>query len=111
MTLNTKENCAESIASRLIRTRRWRQDLATRYPQDTRNLGAVETLARLASDANNLTDEHWAALKPHYNWSSERWNESVSIAARHVEFRPCMKTFDAFIHDLISILSETSVAA
>jgi hypothetical protein len=82
-----------------------------KYPSDIRNPRAAETLERLVDEAPSLTDEQFTALAPHFNWSSERWQNALALAARHVEFAPGIRTFEAFINDLIDILSEESVAA
>ncbi len=111
MNLNTKENCVASLSASLTRTSRWRDTLQKKYPNDPRNGRAAETLSRLADEAVNLTDEQWAQLAPFYSWVSETWCEAVSQAARHVEFQRNVRTFAAFVHNLINILSEERAVA
>jgi hypothetical protein len=102
---NNKQNCSDSIYRSLVRTADWRKNLQTRFPTDPRNGRASETLARLANDADGLTEESWSELKPFYSWSSERWSNAVSEAARRVEFQRNIRTFPAFVEDLTHILS------
>jgi hypothetical protein len=110
MIKNTKENCINDIASSFRRTARWRLELQSKYVNDPRNGRAAERLEQLADEASGLTDEAWAELSPHYSWCSGTWNDAVSLASRHVEFRS-VKTFAAFINDLLCILAEQNVAA
>lgn len=85
--MNDKNECVESITTTLDKTSAWRKSLAIRYPDDAaRNLRAAETLSRLAQEAASLTDEHFAALSPHFNWASERWPSAVNETARGVGF-------------------------
>jgi hypothetical protein len=84
--------------------------LKAKFPNDPRISRAAETLARIAGETDNLTEEEWASLSRHYDCSSSVWAESVSQAARDVEFRHDVRTFHAFINNLIGILSEQNVA-
>ena len=93
------------------RTSRWRESLQKKYPSDARNGRAAERLLQLADEAASLSDQQWAELQPFYSWSSESWIESVSLAARHVEFQRNIRTFPAFVQNLICILSEERAAA
>ncbi|MCK1640456.1 hypothetical protein IVA95_23440 [Bradyrhizobium sp. 157] len=88
----------------------WRKFKATQYPNDPRNPRAAETLARLAREGENLSDDDWAQLKPHYDWASEQWQEASDQAARLVEFRRDVIDFDGFVLMLRNLL-EVQVAA
>jgi hypothetical protein len=109
--MNTKSDCINAIFGSLTRTSRWREGMKKKYPSDPRNGRAAETLARLANESCNLSDAEWSALQPHFHWASEKWSDALSQAARHVEFQRTIKTFPDFVQNLISVLSETSVAA
>jgi hypothetical protein len=111
MTLNDKEDCAVSLKGCLLRTKKWRDGLQIKFPNDLRNGRAAETLERFANEATDLSGEAWAELKPFFNWTSGAWSDAVSQTARLVEFRN-VNTFPIFIKILVRILSQpTSVAA
>jgi hypothetical protein len=84
--------------------------LKAKFPNDPRISRAAETLDRIAGETDSLTYEEWTTLSPFYDWSSGVWAESVSEAARDVEFRHDVRTFHAFVNNLIGILSEQNVA-
>jgi cyclopropane fatty-acyl-phospholipid synthase-like methyltransferase len=109
--INSKDDCIGSLCGAFMRTSRWRSSLQKKFPSDARNGRAAETLSRLADEAVNLTDEQWLALQPHFHWTSEKWADDLSQATRRVEFQRNVRTFPAFVQDLISVLSENSVAA
>jgi hypothetical protein len=109
--INSKQSCSDSLSASLMRTRNWRRGLQAKYQNDTRLGQAVETLNRLAGETKDLTDEQWQALAPHYYWSSGTWADAVSMASRRVEFQHNVRTFSAFVNQLIDILSEQNVAA
>jgi hypothetical protein len=111
MTDSKKEACSYSLATSLLRTRDWRGVMKVKFPDDPRNEKARLTLDRIAGETDNLTDEEWASLKPHYDWSSGRWADAISLASRRVEFRHEVRTFHSFVSQLIGILSEQNVAA
>jgi hypothetical protein len=108
---SNKQACSDSLATSLLRTRDWRRVMQAKFPNDPRNEAAALTLNRIAGETNNLTDEEWEFLKLHYDWSSGAWADSVSLASRRMEFRHDVRTFHAFINQLIGILSEQTVAA
>jgi hypothetical protein len=85
--------------------------MQAKYPHDTRNGVADETLTRLADEASNLSDEAWQELSQFYNWSSGSWNDAVSLASRRVEFQCKVRTFSEYVNHLISILSEQNAEA
>jgi hypothetical protein len=111
MNLNTKDRCINSLSTKLASTCHWRKNVRKRYPTDERNARAEETLARLTTEIDHLTDDQWTQLQPFYHWASESWNDAVAQAARHVEFRPHVRTFRDFVTDLVVILNEQQVAA
>jgi hypothetical protein len=111
MNLNTKPTCITSLSAKLKSASHWRASVRKRYPADTRNARAEEILTKLAGEAGQLTDGQWNQLQPFFNWASEPWNEAVARAARDVEFKPHVFSFDGFIDDLIAILHEQQAAA
>jgi hypothetical protein len=70
MTDSNKEACSYSLATSVLRTRDWRNVMKVKFPNDPRNEKAAITLNRIAGETDNLTDEEWAFLKLHYDWSS-----------------------------------------
>jgi hypothetical protein len=111
MTLNDKQDCIASLNACLSRTANWRRGMQAKYPNDSRNRLAAETLDKLASEANDLTDEAWEnELKPFFNWTSQAWSDAVSQVSRMVEFRG-VNTFPGFTRLLARVLSQSSVAA
>jgi predicted aminopeptidase len=109
--MNSKQSCSDNLCGSLTRTAVWRRGLQAKYANDPRNGKAAATLERLAAETNDLTDEQWTALKPYFNWSSGPWADAVSLASRHVEFQRNVRTFSAYINQLIGILSEQNAAA
>jgi cyclopropane fatty-acyl-phospholipid synthase-like methyltransferase len=109
--INSKQSCSDSLPASLRRTRDWRRGLKAKYPNDSRLGQAADTPDKLAGEANDLTDEQWQELAQHYNWSSGTWADAVSMASRRVEFQHNVRTFSAFVSQLIGILSEQNVAA
>jgi len=111
MTNSNKQSCEDSLRTSLLRSRDWRRRLKAKFPNDQRISRAAETLDRIAGETDSLTDEEWDTLSPFYDWSSGAWAESVSQAARNVEFRHDVRTFHGFINNLIGILSEQNVSS
>ncbi len=85
--------------------------MAAKYPADPRNARAAESLAKLATHANELTDEDWTQLQPHSGWASERFRESISTAARSAGFQNKIKDLPTFVACLVDILSQKEIAA
>jgi hypothetical protein len=110
MNNENKLDCAESIVRALERTASWRKTISPKF-NDERNLKAAATLERLAIDAVNLTDEHWAALQPHYAWSSAIWRDALFNSTRQIGFAHGSKNLDAFIRLVLRQLSPVSIAA
>jgi hypothetical protein len=87
MNKHDKEECVDFILRVLERTSTWRKSLATKFPDDARNLRAANTLEKLAIDAPSLTDEQFRELEPYFNsWDSEKWRSALNQAARSVAF-------------------------
>jgi hypothetical protein len=105
MTINNKQSCIDNLCGSLTRTAIWRRGLQAKYPNDPRNGRAAETLEKIAGETNDLTDEAWSALSQFYSWSSVTWADAVSLASRHVEFQRNVRTFPAFVSNLVNILS------
>jgi hypothetical protein len=103
--MNNKQNASDSISRSLARTAEWRKTLQSRFPTDPRNGRAAEKLRQFAGEAEGLTDDEWAELKPFYSWTSERWSNAVSEASRRVEFQRNIRSFPAFVEDLTHILT------
>jgi hypothetical protein len=110
MTNNNKQSCIDSLSGSFTRSAIWRRGLQGKYPNDPRNGRAAETLDKLASESNDLTDEAWSELKPYFNWASGTWSDAVSLASRRVEFQRNVKTLPAYVNQLVGILSEQRAA-
>jgi hypothetical protein len=110
--LNDKNCCIRNIYGSFVRSSKWRAGLAERFKNDPRNKRAADTLDRLSLEIKYFTDEQWQALQPFYSWDSAIWAESVSNAARQVEFRHDVTTLPEFLQTLLTILEEhTSLGA
>jgi len=107
---NEEQIMIHDVTASLRRTAVWRRQLQAKYPTDARNTQAAVKLDQLADEMNDLSDDAWAVLSPHYQWCSGRWSDAVSMAPRHVFFHD-VKTLPAFIDDLVCILAEQQVAA
>jgi len=101
---NLKIDCADTLAFGLHRTALWRQKMATQYPSDARNGRAAESLAKLAVDANDLSDDLWLQLKPYSGWASESWREAISKTARMVQFQHRITDLPTFVDTLVGVL-------
>jgi hypothetical protein len=99
-----KDFCVASLRATLIRTRDWRLGLKSRYPEDTKLDRAAATLDKIAAQAHELSDEAFLVIEPHFDWCSSSWANATSLAARRVEYSHDVKTFSAFVNELISIL-------
>jgi hypothetical protein len=108
---SNKQSCSDSLSASLTRTRDWRRSLQAKFLNDPRLGRSVDALEKLAGETNDLTDEQWLALSPFFDWSSGTWADAVSMASRHVGFQRNIRTFPAFIDNLVGILSEQNVAA
>jgi hypothetical protein len=114
MNLNNdqKLECSESISRVLERSSSWRKTISANF-DESRNLKASETLGLLAIEAANLTDDQWAALKPHFacGWSSQSWLEALSYSARLVGFAHKPKSLDAFVRLILRQFPPATIAA
>jgi hypothetical protein len=108
--MNNKQSAITDLGASFRRTAIWRRELSKKFINDARNIRAAETLERLASEVNELSDESWQLLARHYDWCSPTWSDALSLASRHVEFRN-VKTLSAFIDCLVGILSQNEIAA
>jgi hypothetical protein len=109
MISNNKQNCIDDLSSSILRSAKWRRQLQVKY-DDPRNVRAAERLDQLATEISDLSDEAWLELAPYYSLSSATWSEAVSQTSRLVEFRN-VRTLPEFVSSLVSILSQSSVAA
>jgi hypothetical protein len=99
-----KSDCTDTLTFGLHRTKLWRERMLVKYPSDARNGRAAESLAKLAVDAKDLTDEAWSQLKPYSGWASESFRESISTAARMVGFQKRVHDLPTFVDCLIGVL-------
>jgi hypothetical protein len=104
MISTSKQNCIDDLCASITRSAAWRRALQTKF-NDPRNGRAADKLDQLAGETNDLSDEAWSELKPHYNWASGKWSEAVSQVSRQVEFR-AVNSLPAFVSALVGILSE-----
>jgi hypothetical protein len=106
--MNPKTDCLEYITRKLIRTSDWRRVQAARFPADMRNERAAKELLRLATTAEEITDDQWRHLAPHYDPKGDGWSETVSRCARSVMFQTKPETFDGFVQTIIDTLTVTA---
>ena len=85
--------------------------MQAKYPGDQRNGKAADTLQLLASQTGELSDGAWHKLQKHYSFSSVAWSDAVSLASRHVEFQRNVRTFPAYVSNLLCILEDQSALA
>jgi hypothetical protein len=79
--IDQKTDCADSLASQLNRTARWRRSVQAKYPTDLRNGRAADALEKLANEAaSGLSDVLFAELH-FYNWASPSWHAALTAAA------------------------------
>jgi len=101
---NLKTDCIHQLAIGINRTSAWREKMASLYPSDSRNLAAAASLAVLAKQTGDLTDEDWLEIKPHCGWASESWREAISLVSRRVNFSHTIRDFPTFVDSLIGVL-------
>jgi hypothetical protein len=104
--MTSKNDCLNALSVNLAKTSNWRNQQASRWPEDNRNARAAQTLFDLAAQATELDEHHWALLQPLFG--DRRFYEAVSAAAREVGFRSSPRTFDDFVE---SVLTTITVAA
>lgn len=109
--IDNKTDCVDCLVRSLERSVVWRRSLSTRFPEDHRNSRAAETLEKLAVEAAVMTDEQFALLQPHFDWSSPTWRAAVSTACRQIGFHNRSKDFGEFARALVHELSLPRVAA
>src|SRR4051794_15687419 len=102
---STKTDCREYITRKLLRTSDWRRVQAARFPADMRNARAAKELLRLATSGEEISEEHWQQLSPHFDAASDGWSETVARCTRAVGFRTTPESLDAFIQTIIDTLA------
>jgi hypothetical protein len=105
-----KSDCTDSIAIGVNHTKRWRDKMKLKYSFDSRNARAAESLAKLTTEAVQLTDGEWLQLQPHFDLSP-KWREAVSQTARLVGFTFRIKDIHSFVEHLLDVLSQPQVVA
>jgi hypothetical protein len=75
-----RQACTDSIVYGLTKTSEFRARKAKEYPQDLRNVRAVETLKQLAKNAAELSADFWEMLRHHYNPDSKEWQPTIKIS-------------------------------
>lgn len=103
MTTVEKSDVIHSVRKQFFKCAAWRRTQAVRYPTDTRNVPAAQTLELLAGEAQKLSDEQFRALAPHFN--SFRWKDSVSYAARRVGFDDNITTLSDVHASILGMLN------
>jgi hypothetical protein len=109
----SKLECGKSIKYAANRAVPWRTGLQQKFPEDPRNAAAVVLLKQLAVDVDNITDEQFSKLAPHWSWVDELWHETLLVVIRRVGYQRTIKTFDDFVNTLVSYLqrAQAKVAA
>jgi hypothetical protein len=109
---NEKVDCIDALTFGLTRTRDWRQKMATKYPNDPRNIRAADCLTKLAAEAPALIDQDWLLLRPYAGWASEQFREGISEASRSVGFKKKITDIHSYVLHLLDVLSlSQSIAA
>lgn len=99
----SKEECEQTLATRLHATAVWRSGKAENFPFDKRNAKAAERLSILALDFT-ISDTVWAVLAPFYNNTDSRWLTAVSDVNRDIGFRRTSKDCAEYVDNLVSKL-------
>jgi hypothetical protein len=105
-----RRDCVDSIVLGLNKTGAFRARKANQYPDDPRNSRAIESLKKLANDADNLSDDEWSLLQLFYDPGSTIWRDAISQATKDVGFSNKSKSFPFFIRSLIRLLPHNNVA-
>jgi hypothetical protein len=103
-----KQDCIASLSTSLTSTSRWRLGLEEKHP-DHRNARSAKLLAKLASKASSLTDEHWTALEPHFE--SAQWHEALRQTSRLVGFAVKKMSLQFYLRSVVRVLEEPATAA
>lgn len=101
--MSTKLECAACIYAALRKTARWRENVATRFPDDPRNPAAANLLRKL-SDTADLSDSQWDRIAPHFSRTSDKWCDALTEAGRLVGIRPNIRDFDGYFAKLTELL-------
>ena len=99
-----KLDCSDTLTFGIHRTKLWRERMLAKYPSDPRNGRAAACLAKLATDAKDLSDESWLQLRPYSGWASEPFREAISQVARMVGFQKKIQDLPAFVDCLVGVL-------
>ena len=90
------------IALKLSRTADWRLSIAHKYQDDNRNGKAAQKLADFAAEADEIPDDVWDVLAPHFHRSSERFAGAISTTNRCVGFNPAVVELDTYWRCLVA---------
>jgi hypothetical protein len=105
-----KSDCTDSLAIGMNHTKRWRDKMKVKYSFDSRNQRASEILAKLTTEAVQLTDGEWQQLRRHFDLSP-KWRDAVSQTARLVGFTFRIKDIHSFVDYLLDVLSQSQAVA
>jgi hypothetical protein len=103
--MSSRSDCEEYLTRKLLRTSDWRRVQAARYPADMRNPRAAKELLRLATSGEEISEEQWQQLRPHFDPSSDGWSEMIAKCTRDVGFRTKPETFQAFVGTILDALA------
>jgi hypothetical protein len=109
--IEDKPDCIDSLKFGCFHTGSWRGKKAVLHPSDPRNSRAAQLLAKLASEADQLSDKDFFRLQPYYGFTSECWREAISKTCRYVGFKYKIKDLPTFVDSLIEVLNEPVVAS
>jgi len=106
----SKIDCIKSLKYSFDRTKRWREGVLQKWPDDTRNLRAIAFLRRFSDEIPNMSEAQWETVAGHFHWASDNWHQSLSLVTRRVGYCP-ITTLDMFIGNLALVLSQNAKAA
>ena len=106
-----KNETQRDIVHVINRAIRWRTGLQSKFPEDPRNMRAVELLRQLSLDSEGMTEAQFERVKPYASWFDAHWREAVEATARKVGYWPYLSSFPRFIDVLASQLKRQKAAA
>ncbi len=109
--IEDKADCIDSLKFGFAHSGSWRGKKAVLHPSDPRNARACQCLAKLAGEADQLSDKDFLRMQPYYGFTSERWREAISQTARLVGFKYKIKDLPTFVDALLEVLSQPTVVA
>jgi hypothetical protein len=109
--IEDKPDCIDSLKFGFFHTGTWRGKKAILHPSDPRNARAAQLLAKLAGEADQLSDKDFFRLQPYYGFTSERWREAISATARLVGFKYKIKDLPTFVDSLLETISAQNAVA